>query len=139
MPVITPSNLAMGIAGEWIPRYRVICPLVIAKDQAGRLHHAYKGSVLGWLNDEQREHFLRKGLVEEIPDSAETPKMPSSDQVGICVSALAGLGVDLKAGRPAAAKALRDAGHKFSNEAIAEACRIRQSHAPMDDDDFEVV
>lgn len=133
-----PANLAMGISGEWRPKYRVVCPLVIAKDQAGKLHHAYKGSMLAWLNDEQREHFLRKGLVEELPVD-DAPEMPSSDTVGNCVNALAGLGVHLKAGRPAAAKALRDAGHKFSNEAIAEACRIRQSHAPMDDDDFDVV
>ncbi|WP_136245913.1 hypothetical protein [Mycobacterium intracellulare] len=128
----------MGISGEWRPRYRVICPLVIAKDQTGKLHHAYRGSLLAWLNAEQREHFLRLGLIEEL-DSDDAPTMPSSDQVGNCVSALANLGVELKAGRPAAAKALRDAGHQFGNQIIAEAVKIRQSHAPLSDDDFEVV
>lgn len=138
MRALAPSNLAMGIAGEWKPRWKVVAPLVIAKDQTGKLHHAYCGSLLGWLNDEQREHFLRRGLVEEIPAVDATP-MPSSEQVGECVSALANVGVHLKAGRPAAAKALRDAGHQFSNQVIAEAVKIRQSQAPMDDDDFEIV
>ncbi len=138
MPGTQPSNLAMGVSGEWKPKYVVRAPLVIAKDQTGKLHHAYRGSQLAWLNPEQAQHFVRKGLVEEIP-AEDAPTMPSTDQVGNCVSALANLGVHLKAGRPAAAKALRDAGHKFSNEAIAEACRIRRSHAPDDDDAFEVL
>lgn len=138
MAVLPASNLAMGVAGEWVPRYRVLCPLVIAKDQTGKLHHAYRGSMLAWLNDEQRTHFLNKGLIEEL-DSDDAPTMPSCDQVGNCVSALASLGVHLKAGRPAAAKALRDAGRQFGNQVIAEAVKIRQSHAPLSDDDFEVV
>lgn len=46
--------------------YRVIAPLVIAKDQDGRPHHVYEGGVIQWLSDEQAEHFLGTGLVEEI-------------------------------------------------------------------------
>jgi hypothetical protein len=30
--------------------------------------------LLAWLNDEQREHFLRMGLVERITDSAVVPR-----------------------------------------------------------------
>lgn len=131
------SNLAMGIAGEWKPRWKVLAPLVIAKDQTGKLHHAYRGSMLAWLSDEQSAHFLRKGLVEAVGDDA--PEMPSSDAVGNCVAQLSSLGVDLKAGRPTARKALEAAGHRWSNEVIAEAVRIRQSHAPDEDDDFPVI
>lgn len=133
-----PSHLAMGAAGPWRPKYRVVAPLVIAKDQTGKLHHAYRGSLLAWLNDEQRAHFLRKGLVEEL-NSDDAPEMPSSDAVGNCVAQLASLGVALTAGRPTARKALEAAGHRWSNEVVAEAVRIRQSHAPESDEDFEVV
>jgi hypothetical protein len=52
------------------------------KDPAGIIFHHYqkgpyagvhnRGPVIPWLNDEQREHFLRLGLVEEIADTAGT-------------------------------------------------------------------
>lgn len=61
--------------------YKVTAALVVAKDQAGRLHHSYQGSTLHYLNDEQREHFLRHGLVEEIdlaaPVAAGAPAVES--------------------------------------------------------------
>ena len=47
-------------------KFLVTAPLVIARAQDGKMHHAYYGTVLHFLDDEQREHFLRKGLVEEI-------------------------------------------------------------------------
>lgn len=130
-------NLAMGVSGEWRPAYRVVAPLVVVKDQTGKLHHAYKGSQLAWLNDEQRDHFLRKGLVEEL-DSGDAPLLPSSDQIGNCVAQLSSLGVDPRAGRPTARKALEAAGHRWSNEVIAEAVKIRQFSAPDEDEDFPV-
>ena len=46
--------------------YLVTAPLVIPKDQSGRRHHHYQGSFLHWLSDEERDHFLRKGLIEEV-------------------------------------------------------------------------
>lgn len=48
--------------------YLVTAPLVIAKDQAGRLQHAYQGSWIPWLSSKQKEHFLRHNLIEEIAD-----------------------------------------------------------------------
>lgn len=48
--------------------YRVVAPLVIAKDRDGRPHHVYEGSVIQWLSDEQAEHFLGTGLVETVGD-----------------------------------------------------------------------
>jgi hypothetical protein len=46
--------------------YRVTSALVVAKDQVGRNHHVYHGGFIPWLNDEQRKHFLRHHLVEEV-------------------------------------------------------------------------
>jgi hypothetical protein len=46
--------------------YRVTAALVVAKDQTGRNHHVYHGAFIPWLNDEQRAHFLRHKLVEEV-------------------------------------------------------------------------
>lgn len=45
--------------------YQVVAPLVIAKDQAGKLQYVYEGGVIPWLSDEQAEHFLSSGLVVE--------------------------------------------------------------------------
>lgn len=133
------ANLAMGVPGPWKPVWKVVAPLVLARDGAGRLHHAYRGSMLGWLSEDQSQHFLRHGLVERVPEP-DAPEMPPADVIGNCVAALAELGVPLRAGRPTAAKALRDAGHKFGNEAVSEACKIRQASAPLDEDrDFAVV
>ncbi|MDY0112702.1 MAG: hypothetical protein RBS21_00320 [Corynebacterium sp.] len=54
-------------------------PLVPAKDQAGRLHYYYQHNpIIPWLNDEQREHFLRNGLVEEIDTAATGSTSPES-------------------------------------------------------------
>jgi hypothetical protein len=60
--------------------YRVKGALVVAKDETGKLHHRYHGSWIPWLNDEQRAHFLRHGLVEEIhddPEGAEGAETPA--------------------------------------------------------------
>lgn len=45
--------------------YKVVAPLVLAKDEEGHVHHVYEGGVISWLSDEQAEHFLEAGLVEE--------------------------------------------------------------------------
>jgi len=60
--------------------YKVTAPLVVVKDQAGRLRHTYFGAIVPWLNDEQRDHFLRLGLVEKIePAAAETVPAPVAE------------------------------------------------------------
>lgn len=46
--------------------YRVVAPLVIAEDQAGKLHHVYEGGVIPWLSDAQAQHFLSESLVEKV-------------------------------------------------------------------------
>ncbi|WP_406813974.1 hypothetical protein [Mycobacterium sp. M23085] len=137
MTTLTPTNLPMGIAGEWKPKFRVTAPLVIAKDQAGRLHHCYQGSLLGWLSDQQAQHFLSHGLVERIEDSADVVELPASVTIAECVAALNDLGVELKAGAPTARAALRDAGRRFSNEAVAAAVRLRKAALTRRADDGE--
>lgn len=78
--------------------YQVVAPLVIAKDQAGRLHHVYEGGVIPWLSKEQAEHFLSEGLVVKVADAAasandgyggpEKPKQvaPKADWVDFAVA-----------------------------------------------------
>jgi hypothetical protein len=53
--------------------YRVVAPLVVAKDRKGRLHHKYEGETIEWLSDEQREHFISMDLVERtaVPELAD--------------------------------------------------------------------
>lgn len=46
--------------------YTVTAPLVVVKDQNDRNHHVYRGGYVPWLNDEQKAHFTRLNLVEEI-------------------------------------------------------------------------
>jgi hypothetical protein len=60
--------------------YHVVAPLVIAKDQDGRLHHVYEGGVIAWLSDEQAEHFVSSGLVvERIGGSAPAAGEPADE------------------------------------------------------------
>ncbi|UVO12817.1 hypothetical protein NM962_01210 [Mycobacterium sp. SVM_VP21] len=48
--------------------YEVVAPMVNAADQDGRLHPYYAGSIIRWLNDKQRSHFVRHGLVVALGD-----------------------------------------------------------------------
>ena len=119
--------------------YRVIAPLVVARDQAGMLHHTYEGSYIDWLSDEQAEHFLSLDLVEpaaapvedepSVPDldedQVERPKRVALHRVSECAAALDGLCVPTSVGAPTARAALREGGYKFGNEIIASAVRWR--------------
>jgi hypothetical protein len=58
-------------------------PLVLVKQRNGAIAYHYAkgpvcpgafGPVIPWLNDEQREHWLRLGLVEEIDE--DVPEVP---------------------------------------------------------------
>ncbi|KLO31587.1 hypothetical protein ABW16_01775 [Mycolicibacter heraklionensis] len=48
--------------------YEVVAPMVNAADPDGRLQPYYAGSVIRWLNDVQRAHFVRLGLVVPLGD-----------------------------------------------------------------------
>jgi hypothetical protein len=42
-------------------------PLAIVKDEVGRVHYHYRHNpLIPWIGEEQREHLLRNGIVEEI-------------------------------------------------------------------------
>lgn len=46
--------------------YQVVAAVVLAKDEAGRVHYVYEGGHIEWLSDEQAEHFVSEGLVVEV-------------------------------------------------------------------------
>ncbi|BBY35890.1 hypothetical protein MMAN_58060 [Mycobacterium mantenii] len=118
--------------------YRVMCHLVIAKDQEGRVRYYYQspvvgssGAVIPWLSDEKAEQLLRLGLVERIADStmdhqADDAAQTESEALQDCLKALEHLGVDLAAGAPTARTALRDAGFRFGNDVVAAAVKARK-------------
>jgi cytochrome c oxidase cbb3-type subunit 2 len=122
-------------------------PLVVAKDAAGKLHHHYQGggfgansgAIIPWLNDEQRQHFLRHKLVEEIAGSqppvveAHRPEAPDSgavpELIDECIRQLDEADVPTDAGAPTCRTVLREKGISFSNDTIAQAVRKRKSRA----------
>jgi hypothetical protein len=58
-------------------------PLLLVKDREGGIKYHWNnpparsatgfGPEIAWLNDEQKAHFLRLGLVIEIPDDSSIP------------------------------------------------------------------
>lgn len=48
--------------------YRVTAPLVIVHDQEGHAHHRYHGERIRYLSDEQRDHLLGMGMVEQVDE-----------------------------------------------------------------------
>jgi len=127
-------------------RLRPRVPLLVVKGQDGKLHHHWNqpiggsighGAVIPWLSPEQREHFLRKGLVERIEDGtpmSDTADEPagSEDRVRECVEALDRLGLPLDTGAPTARANLRDSDYRFGNDTIAAAVKARKdSHPPL--------
>jgi hypothetical protein len=135
--------------------YKLLAPLVIARGRDGRLYHhyqgggsgAHRGPVIEWLNPEQREHFLRKGLVVELsgPEAAAaTPPVverrpepsPPEDAAGAvpepveeCIRKLDEADVPSDAGRPTCQKVLRDKGFSYGSETLAAAVKQRKFRA----------
>jgi hypothetical protein len=114
-------------------RMRDGVPLIFVRGRDGHLTQhfnpaqpgASRGPIIPWLNDEQREHLLRKGLViEEIDDESNTGGQPGG--VRECLDALSRLGLPSEAGAPSAGEALRAEGHRFSNDTIAAAVKARK-------------
>lgn len=48
----------------------VTAPLVLAKDEAGRVRYHYNGAVITDLSEIQAAHFTKLGLVEHVDDDA---------------------------------------------------------------------
>jgi cytochrome c oxidase cbb3-type subunit II len=128
--------------------YRSLAALLIVKDQGGTLWHHYQGAgssgrhrgpYIEWLNDEQRAHFLRMGLVEEIdgPEAVVDSRRPEAspengalpELVAECIQKLDQAEVPSDAGAPTCRTALREKGISFSNQTIAQAVRQRKMRA----------
>ncbi len=46
--------------------FRVIAPLVLAKDREGKTHHVYEDGVIEWLSPEQERHLIDSSLVVRV-------------------------------------------------------------------------
>jgi hypothetical protein len=121
-------------------------PLVVAKDQQGKNHHHYQGGFgansgpyIEWLNDEQRQHFLRHKLVIEIDGPEASVEVPRPELradngavpelIDECIRKLDEADVPSDAGAPTCRTALRDKGIAFGNDTIAVAVRQRKMRA----------
>lgn len=65
--------------------YRVVAPLVLARDHNGSTHHCYAGAHIEWLPEDQKHLFLELGLVEKIgaePAPVADPPVDAGDSDG---------------------------------------------------------
>ncbi|MDV7194612.1 hypothetical protein [Mycolicibacterium fortuitum] len=64
--------------------YIVDAPLVLARDQEGKVHHCYQGAVIPWLPADLAAHLLELGMVRKVSASepAEEPKGESDEASG---------------------------------------------------------
>jgi cytochrome c oxidase cbb3-type subunit II len=118
----------------------VTAPLLFVRDQRRRLHQAYAGKIVQWLDDEQREHFLRLGLVEQVADeSAPVQPRPAPSEISVVnpeivdeiLADLDRLGVAADSGAPTCRKALRDAGISVGNDVVAAVVKQRRARAAL--------
>lgn len=56
--------------------YKVVVPLVLARDQDGHTHHVYENGLIHWLSDDQAEHFLDQKLVEKVSGGSDSDGPP---------------------------------------------------------------
>jgi cytochrome c oxidase cbb3-type subunit II len=117
--------------------YRVLAPLVLAKDQEGQVRYHYRdapnigeplnyGATIPWLSDAQAEQFLLEGQVERIDDEPVDTAQTGPDPLQDCLKALEMLGVELSAGAPTAREALRAGGYRYGNDIVAAAVKARK-------------
>lgn len=135
-------------------RYRITCPLVLARGKDGRTHHRYQGEIIDWLPDDQLAHCLELGLVEPhevfagerakanttpvVPEPTTAPnttKPPQSASARArteltreCALTLDQIELPLTASTPKACAALLAHGHTFSNNIVAAAVKYRRQH-----------
>jgi hypothetical protein len=89
------------------------------------------GPVIPWLSDAQAEYFLRLGLVERIDDDIPTdPQHGDVQRINECIDAINRLNVPPGCGAPTAREALRAEGHRFGNDTIAAAVKLRRKGVP---------
>lgn len=59
--------------------WKVTAPLVLAVNPDGQVHHVYGGSLIDWLSDAQRDHFLAEGLVVAADSEATAAEASAGD------------------------------------------------------------
>jgi hypothetical protein len=50
--------------------YLVTAPLVLARDKEGKVHERYQDAVIDWLDDDQKQHLVETGLVDDLGETA---------------------------------------------------------------------
>lgn len=59
--------------------YRVLAPLVLVRDEAGKTHHCYEGAVVEWIEPDHATYLLSEGLVARDGVSAVSSSDPAAD------------------------------------------------------------
>lgn len=59
--------------------YVVDAPLVLARDQEGKVHHCYQGAVIPWLPEDLASHLLDLGMVHEVGGRAQAAEAEEAD------------------------------------------------------------
>lgn len=59
--------------------YKVVAPLVLAKDREGKTHHRYTDEVIEWLPPDQAAHFVDTGLVVKVGAQSPVPDASGGD------------------------------------------------------------
>jgi hypothetical protein len=49
-----------------MPAYRVSAPLVLVRDEEGRTHHCYEGSVVDVVDSGHAYYLLKSGMVSDV-------------------------------------------------------------------------
>lgn len=67
-----------------MPAYRVSAPLVLVRDEEGRTHHCYEGSVVDVVDAAHAHYLLGSGMVRsvEAPDHVVDARTNVSDPDG---------------------------------------------------------
>lgn len=121
-------------------RLRAGVHLICVKDRDGKVNYHYSrpqpqgrdfGPAIPWLSPRQAAHLLRCNMVELIDDDpasgGEPVAVTAADRVRECVDALEQLGVPADAGALKARDALRDGAHRFGNDVVAAAVKVRKA------------
>ena len=60
--------------------YRVVAPLVLVRDERGRTHHAYEGSVVEVVDADHAAYLVAEGMLR--PESGQPTVVAADDEVG---------------------------------------------------------
>jgi hypothetical protein len=52
---------------------RVIAPLVLVRDEQGRIHHCYENAVIDAIDADHADYLLAQGMVVAVDDTRQPP------------------------------------------------------------------